>query len=106
MQVTIQEAARLRNCHPGTIRRAIKTGALKAEKKMNNNRMILFVEIEDQEQAPPEPEDNELVRQLRDEITFLRGHVANLMRQLPAAPSATTYANAQGTDKRPWWKIW
>jgi len=98
MQVTIEEAARLRNCHTGTIRRAIKAGTLKAEKKMQNNRLMLFVEIEDQGQPEPEPEDSELVRQLRDEITFLRGHVADIMRQLPPAPKPKSQS---------WWsKMW
>ena len=65
---------------------------------MQNNRLMLFVEIEDQGQPEPEPEDSELVRQLRDEITFLRGHVADIMRQLPPAPKPKSQS---------WWsKMW
>ena len=78
---------------------------MKAEKKLQNNRMVLFVEIEKveevEDQGQPEPENSELIRELREEITFLRGHVSDLMRQLPPAPSA--YPNAA---KRAWWKLW
>jgi len=103
--LTIKEAAKALEVSPDTIRRRIKQGKMKAEKRPTPYGEAYF--IADSELSPAievvtiaRPQDTELlelVKQLHAELQELRQEVAQLKEQQTLL--------LQEPKKRPWWKL-